>query len=137
MSDFLTDGMKINGYTDYDQMSDLEKRKVDGLYESYKSGGLDGTSTEQVEYFIAKRLNKEVIKQINNKLDQAEYQRNYQGNAMRQQLFEDRVKNGFYGDRYPHPQMQGNSEVAALRKEVSEMKNTIGELTKLLNEKLK
>lgn len=131
------DNIIIDGYIDYGQMSGTDKRKVDNLYESYKSGGLDGTSTDQVEYFIARRLNKDVIKQINDKLDQAEYQRNYQGNAMRQQLFEDRVKNGFYGDRYPQPQMQDNSEVAALRKEVSDMKETIGELTRLLSEKLK
>ena len=135
MSNFLTDGMKINGYSDYDQMSDTDKQKVDSIYESYKSGGLDGTSTDQVEYFIAKRLNKDIIRQINDKLDQEDYKRTYQNNTMRQQLLEDRVKNGFYGDRYP--QAQNNQEVAALRKEVSEMKNTIDGLTKLLTEKLK
>lgn len=106
------DNIIIDGYIDYSQMSDTDKRKVDNLYESYKSGGLDGTSTDQVEYFIARRLNKDVIKQINDKLDQKQ--------VLRQQI----------------PQQDG-SEVAALRKEVSDMKETIGELTRLLSEKLK
>ena len=120
------DNINIDGYTDYSQMSDTDKRKVDHLYESYKSGGLDGTSTDQVEYFIARRLNKDVIKQINDKLDQEEYRRNYatfrehdQKQVSRQQI----------------PQQDG-SEVAELRKEVSEMKETISELTRLLVEKL-
>ena len=133
MDNIFTDMITVEGYTDYGQMSDTDKRKVDSLYESYRSGSLDGTSTDQVEYFIAKRLNKDVIRQINEKLDQEEYRRRSQDNELRQKLFEDRVRNGFYGDR----QAQDGSEVAALRKEVSEMKSTIGELTRLLNEKLK
>lgn len=128
MDTTFADAMNIDGYTDYSQMSDADKRNVDRLYESYRNGTIDGTSTDQVEYFIAKRLNKDVIRQINDKLDQAEYKKNSQTNSMRQQLFEDRVKNGFYGD---------NSEVSTLRKEVSEMKDAIGEITRLLNEKLK
>ena len=119
------DNIIIDGYIDYGQMSDTDKRKVDNLYESYKSGGLDGTSTDQVEYFIARRLNQDVIKQMNDKLDQIEEYSRYSSNYLNRR-----------GSYHQGLYSQDGTEVAALKKEVSEMKDTIGELTRLLTEKL-
>lgn len=119
------DSIHIDGYVEYDQMPNQDRQKVDKIYESYKIGSLDGTSTSQVEYFINHRLNKEVIRQINDKLDQDEYKKNYRNSLIRQKFLEDTLKSE-----------HENLEVTALKKEVSEMKETISELTRLLAEKL-
>lgn len=138
--------MKINDnlkdYVPYEQMSDYEKRQVDMIVEQYKNGSLNsdysGISHNDVDRFINTRLNLEEMNRINDKIIEGEKSKNFEANQMRYQLFEDRWKNGFYGnDRREIPGKEDSSEVKQLKDEVRSLKGDINELKELLKEKLK
>ena len=137
-------------YVPYEQMSDYEKRQVDMIVEQYKNGELNldygGITHNDVDRFINSKLNLDEMNRINEKLMRDEASRNEDANMMRYQLFEDRWKNGFYGNdrRVVPPSSPVNvninndsSEVKALKDEVKSLKGDINELKELLKEKLK
>ena len=131
----------LKDYVPYEQMSDYEKRQVDMLVEQYKSGELNsdysGISHNDVDRFINTRLNLEEMHRINEKIIEDEKSKNYEANEMRYQLFEDRWKNGFYGnDRRTVPGREDSSEVKQLKDEVRSLKGDINELKELLKQKL-
>ena len=132
----------INDYVPYEQMSDSEKRQVDMIVEQYSNGSLNsdysGITHNDVDRFINTRLNLEEMHRINDKIIEGEKSRNFEANQMRYQLFEDRWKNGFYGnDRRDIPGKEDNSEVKQLKDEVRSLKGDINELKELLKQKLK
>lgn len=137
-------------YVSYEQMNDYEKQQVDQLVEEYKRGALNtdytGITHNDVDRFINSRLNLDEMNRINEKLLKDEGTRHEEANRMRYQLFEDRWKNGFYGNdrRVVPPSSPVNvninndsSEVKALKDEVKSLKGDINELKELLKEKLK
>ena len=133
---------KINDYVPYEQMSDSEKQQVDMIVEQYRNGSLNsdysGITHNDVDRFINTRLNLEEMHRINDKIIESEKSRNFETNQMRYQLFEDRWKNGFYGnDRRYIPGKDDSSEVKQLKDEVKSLKGDINELKELLKEKLK
>ena len=133
---------KINDYVPYEQMSDSEKQQVDMIVEQYRNGSLNsdysGITHNDVDRFINTRLNLEEMHRINDKIIESEKSRNFETNQMRYQLFEDRWKNGFYGnDRRDIPGKDDSSEVKQLKDEVKSLKGDINELKELLKEKLK
>lgn len=133
---------KINDYVPYEQMSDSEKQQVDMIVEQYRNGSLNsdysGITHNDVDRFINTRLNLEEMHRINDKIIEGEKSRNFEANQMRYQLFEDRWKNGFYGnDRRDIPGKDDSSEVKQLKDEVRSLKGDINELKELLKEKLK
>ena len=132
----------LKDYVPYEQMSDYEKQQVDMLVEQYKNGSLNndysGISHNDVDRFINTRLNLEEMNRINNKIIEGEKSKNFEANQMRYQLFEDRWKNGFYGnDNRTLPSKEDSSEVKQLKDEVKSLKGDINELKELLKEKLK
>lgn len=133
---------KINDYVPYEQMSDSEKQQVDMIVEQYRNGSLNsdysGITHNDIDRFISTRLNLEEMHRINDKIIEGEKSRNFEANQMRYQLFEDRWKNGFYGnDRCDIPGKEDSSEVKQLKDEVRSLKGDINELKELLKEKLK
>jgi hypothetical protein len=133
---------KINDYVPYEQMSDSEKQQVDMIVEQYRNGSLNsdysGITHNDIDRFINTRLNLEEMHRINDKIIEGEKSRNFEANQMRYQLFEDRWKNGFYGnDRRDIPGKDDSSEVKQLKDEVRSLKGDINELKELLKEKLK
>ena len=131
----------LKDYVPYEQMSDYEKQQVDMLVEQYKNGSLNndysGISHNDVDRFINTRLNLEEMNRINNKIIEGEKSKNFEANQMRYQLFEDRWKNGFYGnDRREIPGKEDSSEVKQLKDEVRSLKGDINELKELLKQKL-
>lgn len=133
---------KLKDYVPYEQMSDHEKQQVDMLVEQYKNGSLNsdysGITHNDVDRFINTRLDLEHLSKINNKIIESEKSKNEEANAMRYQLFEDRWKNGFYGnDRREIPGKDESSEVKQLKDEVRSLKGDINELKELLKQKLK
>lgn len=131
----------LKDYVPYEQMSDYEKRQVDMLVEQYKSGELNsdysGITHNDVDRFINTRLNLEEMHRINDKIIEGEKSKNFEANQMRYQLFEDRWKNGFYGnDRRAMPDKEDSSEVKQLKDEVRSLKGDINELKELLKQKL-
>ena len=132
----------LKDYVPYEQMSEYEKRQVDMLVEQYKNGSLNsdysGISHNDVDRFINTRLNLEEMNRINDKIIESEKSKNFEANEMRYHLFEDRWKNGFYGnDRREIPGKDESSEVKQLKDEVRSLKGDINELKELLKEKLK
>ena len=133
---------KLKDYVPYEQMSDYEKRQVDLLVEQYKNGALNndytGITINDVDHYINTKLNLEEMHRINEKIIEGEKAKNYEANEMRYRLFEDRWKNGFYGnDRREIPSKEDSSEVKQLKDEVKSLKGDINELKELLKEKLK
>lgn len=131
----------LKDYVPYEQMSDYEKRQVDMLVEQYKNGSLNsdysGITHNDVDRFINTRLNLEEMNRINDKIIEGEKSKNFEANQMRYQLFEDRWKNGFYGnDRREIPGKEDSSEVKQLKDEVRSLKGDINELKELLKQKL-
>ncbi len=139
----------IKDYVPYEQMTDEEKRRVDMLVEQYKAGQLNseycGIGDSAVDNFINTKLDLDRMNRINNKLLEDEASKNYEANMMRYQLFEDRWKNGYYGnDRRVVPSSPVNvninndsNEVKELKNEVKSLKNDINELKELLKQNLK
>ena len=133
---------KLKDYIPYEQMSEYEKAQVDQLVESYRRGTLNtdytGITHSDLDRFINTRLNLDEMHRINEKLINDDASKNAEVNAMRYQLFEDRWKNGFYGnDRRMVPSKEDSEEVKELKDEVRSLKGDINELKELLKEKLK
>lgn len=132
--------LNINGYKEYDQLSESERRMVDNRASNMLASGAMLSDNEFSELIRKGIVNPEHLSKLNEAIDRKEMDRNEQANKMREQLFIDRVRNGFYGNQQPPVNVNINndsSDVRDLKNEVSSLKEEISQLKELLKQNFK